>query len=257
MNNLKLIVNNRVGVLMLSRPSASNALNGEMLAELQTAVAQIDLNPAIDVLIITGEGRCFGAGGDIAEMQPLGAPQGKNFCNAGNRALLALENMQKPTICAVNGLALGGACSLALCCDIRIASENAKFGQPGVSLGILSGLSGTQRLPRTVGVGRAAEQLLTTRIINAAEAREIGLVNAVYPPEILMEKAQEMACQIAAQAQIAVRQAKRAVRMGAQTDIATALALESEAFGICFSTADQKEGMTAFLEKREKHFTGK
>ncbi|WP_186567641.1 enoyl-CoA hydratase-related protein, partial [Lawsonibacter celer] len=171
---------------------------------------------------------------------------------------LKLENMSKPVIAAVNGFALGGGCELAMSCDIRLASEKAKFGQPEVGLGITPGFGGTQRLPRIVGIGRAMELILTAKTISAAEAKEIGLVNEVYAPEELMDKALELANAICANAQIAVQESKRCIRKGMQTDIYTGSAFEAEAFGVCCGTEDKDEGMGAFLEKRkEKHFKGK
>ena len=210
------------------------------------------------MVILTGAGRSFVAGADIGEMKPLTAVEGKAWGNAGNDVFLKVENCTKPVIAAINGFALGGGCELAMACDIRLASEKAKFGQPEVGLGITPGFGGTQRLARIVGTGRAMELIFTAKTIDAAQAEKIGLVNAVCAPEELMDKAMEMAEMIAAQAQVAVRESKRCIRKGIQTDINTGLAFEAEAFGLCFSTEDQKEGMSAFLEKRkEKHFTGK
>ena len=235
-----------VAILTIDRPEALNALTADVLR---------DLGEAMD---LTGAGRSFVAGADIGEMKPLTAVEGKAWGNAGNDVFLKVENCTKPVIAAINGFALGGGCELAMACDIRLASEKAKFGQPEVGLGITPGFGGTQRLARIVGTGRAMELIFTAKTIDAAQAEKIGLVNAVCAPEELMDKAMEMAEMIAAQAQVAVREAKRCIRKGIQTDINTGLAFEAEAFGLCFSTADQKEGMSAFLEKRkEKHFTGK
>lgn len=258
MQYIKLETEGRVGILTISRPEALNALNTQVLQDLDEAVEAVGENDAIDVVILTGDGRSFVAGADIGEMKDLSPVEAKKFGDMGNRVFLKLENMGKPVICAINGFALGGGCELAMSCDIRLASEKAKFGQPEVGLGITPGFGGTQRLARIVGVGKAMELIMTARTINAGEAREIGLVNAVYPPDELMAKAKELANMIAAQAQVAVRQSKRCIRKGMQTDIATAVAYEAEAFGLCFATEDQTEGMTAFLEKRgEKNFIGK
>lgn len=258
MDFIDLKVEGRVGIITVTRPEALNALNSKVLEDLDSAIDEVEGNDGIDVVILTGDGRSFVAGADIGEMKDFGVIEGKKFGDAGNRVFMKLENMEKPIICAVNGFALGGGCELAMSCDIRLASEKAKFGQPEVGLGITPGFGGTQRLPRIVGMGHAMELILTARVISAAEAKEIGLVNAVYPPEELMGKAMEMAGAIAAQAQVAVRQSKRCIRKGMQTDIATGVAYEAEAFGLCFATEDQKEGMTAFLEKRaEKNFKGK
>jgi len=248
----------RVGVLTIDRQAALNALNRQVLTELSAALDQAEADSGVDVIILTGAGRSFVAGADIGEMKDMTAVEGKAFADFGNAVFLKLENLSKPVIAAVNGFALGGGCELAMACDIRLASEKAKFGQPEVGLGITPGFGGTQRLPRIVGIARAMDLTLSARVIGAAEAKEIGLVNAVYPPEELMDKAMELAGAIAANAQVAVRQAKRCIRRGMQTDISTGTAYEAEAFGLCFATEDQTEGMSAFLEKRaEKHFTGR
>lgn len=258
MSYINLAIEGKIGILTITRPEALNALNSEVIKDLDEAIDAAAKNDVIDVIILTGDGRSFVAGADIGEMKDLGAVEGKNYADEGNRVFMKLENMTKPVICAINGFALGGGCELAMSCDIRLASEKAKFGQPEVGLGITPGFGGTQRLPRIVGLGRAMELILTARVIGANEAKEIGLVNAVYPPEELMAKALEMANLIAAQAQVAVHQSKRCIRKGMQTDIATGTAYEAEAFGLCFATQDQTEGMTAFMEKRaEKNFTGK
>ena len=247
-----------VAILTIDRPEALNALTADVLRDLGEAIDAVEANDEAYVVILTGAGRSFVAGADIGEMKPLTAVEGKAWGNAGNDVFLKVENCTKPVIAAINGFALGGGCELAMACDIRLASEKAKFGQPEVGLGITPGFGGTQRLARIVGTGRAMELILTAKTIDAAQAEKIGLVNAVCPPEELMDKAMEMAEMIAAQAQVAVRESKRCVRKGIQTDINTGLAFEAEAFGLCFSTEDQKEGMSAFLEKRkEKHFTGK
>ena len=191
-------------------------------------------------------------------MKGFSARDGKKFGVHGGGVFLRLENLSKPVIAAVNGFALGGGCELAMSCDIRLASEKAKFGQPEVGLGITPGFGGTQRLPRIVGISKAMELILTAKVINAAEAERIGLVSAVYPPEELMDKAMELANAICANAPIAVAESKRCIRMGMQTDIATGSAFEAEAFGVTCGTEDKDEGMGAFLEKRqEKHFQNK
>ena len=248
----------RVGVLTIDRQEALNALNGQVMSDLGAALDAVEQNSEVDVVVLTGAGRSFVAGADIGEMKDMTAVEGKNWGDFGNATFMKVENLSKPVICAVNGFALGGGCELAMSCDIRLASEKAKFGQPEVGLGITPGFGGTQRLPRIVGIGKAMELILSARVIGAAEAKEIGLVNAVYPPEELMDKAMELANAIASQAQVAVRQSKRCIRKGMQTDINTGVAYEAEAFGLCFSTEDQTEGMTAFVEKRqEKDFKGR
>ena len=221
MGFVKIEQQGHVGILTIDRQEALNALNSQVLSDLDAAIDEVAANDDIYVF-------------------------------------LKLENMAKPVIAAVNGFALGGGNELCMACDIRLASEKAKFGQPEVGLGITPGFAGTQRLPRIVGVSKAMELILTAKVIGAAEAKAIGLVSEVYPPEELMPKAMEMANAICANAQIAVQESKRCIRMGMQTDIATGSAFEAEAFGVCFGTEDQTEGMTAFLEKRaEKHFQNK
>ena len=244
-----------VGIMTISRPEALNALNSQVLSDLDAAIDQAERDEEVYVVVLTGDGRSFVAGADIGEMKEFSAIDGKRFGVHGGTVFLKLENMSKPVIAAINGFALGGGCELAMACDIRLASEKAKFGQPEVGLGITPGFGGTQRLPRIVGVSKAMELILTGKVIGAAEAKAIGLVSEVYPPEELMGKAMELAEMICANAQIAVCEAKRCIRMGMQTDIHTAAAFEAEAFGVTCGTEDKNEGMGAFLEKRaEKHF---
>ena len=247
-----------IGVITMNRPEALNALNDQVLKDLDAVLDAAEANDEVLVLILTGAGRSFVAGADIGQMKDFTPVQAKQFGMYGNSVFLKLENFPKPVIAAVNGFALGGGCELSMACDIRLASEKAKFGQPEVGLGITPGFAGTQRLPRIVGISKAMELILTAKTISAAEAKAIGLVSEVYPPEELMDKAMELANAICANAQIAVQESKRCIRMGMQTDIATGSAFEAEAFGVCFGTEDQTEGMSAFLEKRaEKHFQNK
>ena len=224
MSFVKLEQQGHVGVVTISRPEALNALNSQVLSDLDEVMTAVEKNDEIYVVILTGDGRSFVAGADIGEMKGFSSIDGKNFGVHGGQVFLKVENLSKPVIAAVNGFALGGGCELAMSCDIRLASEKAKFGQPEVGLGITPGFGGTQRLPRIVGISKAME---------LAEA-------------------------ICANAQIAVRESKRCIRMGMQTDINTGSAFEAEAFGVCCGTEDKNEGMGAFLEKRsEKHFTGR
>ena len=258
MGFVKIEQQGHVGILTIDRQEALNALNSQVLSDLDAAIDEVAANDDIYVVILTGAGRSFVAGADIGEMRDLTSISGKKFGVHGGSVFLKLENMAKPVIAAVNGFALGGGNELCMACDIRLASEKAKFGQPEVGLGITPGFAGTQRLPRIVGISKAMELLLTAKVIGAAEAKAIGLVSEVYPPEELMPKAMELANAICANAQIAVQESKRCIRMGMQTDIATGSAFEAEAFGVCFGTEDQTEGMSAFLEKRaEKHFQNK
>ena len=247
-----------VAILTIERPEALNALNSQVLSDLDEAISKVEAADDVFAVILTGAGRSFVAGADIGEMVNFSAHDGKKFGVHGGGVFLRLENLSKPVIAAVNGFALGGGCELAMSCDIRLASEKAKFGQPEVGLGITPGFGGTQRLPRNVGVSKAMELILTGKTIGAAEAKAIGLVSEVYPPEELMGKAMEMANAICANAPIAVAESKRCIRMGMQTDIATGSAFEAEAFGVTCGTQDKNEGMSAFLEKRaEKHFVNK
>ena len=244
-----------VAVLTIDRPEALNALNTQVLCDLDAAITQVEQSPDVRAVILTGAGRSFVAGADIGEMKQFAAVDGKKFGVHGTGIFLRLENLTVPVIAAVNGFALGGGCELAMSCDIRLASDKAKFGQPETGLGITPGFGGTQRLPRIVGVSKAMELILTAKTIGAQEAKDIGLVSEVYPAEELMEKAMELANAICANAPIAVAESKRCIRMGMQTDIATGCAFESEAFGVTCGTEDKNEGMGAFLEKRkEKHF---
>ena len=222
-----------IGILTMNRPEALNALNDQVLRDLDAALDAVEANDEILVVILTGAGRSFVAGADIGQMKDFTSVQAKKFGAYGNSVFLKLENFPKPVIAAVNGFALGGGCELAMSCDIRLASEKAKFGQPEVGLGITPGFGGTQRLPRIVGISKAMELILTH----------------VYPAEELMDKAMELAQAIAANAQVAVRQSKAAIRHGLQTDMYTGAAFEAEAFGLCFSTEDQKDAMTAFVNK--------
>ena len=247
-----------VAVLTIDRPEALNALNSQVLCDLDAAISQVEADDEVRVVVLTGAGRSFVAGADIGEMVNFSAIDGKKFGVHGGSIFLRLENLSKPVIAAINGFALGGGCELAMACDIRIASEKAKFGQPEVGLGITPGFAGTQRLPRIVGISKAMELILTAKVIGAAEAKAIGLVSEVYPPEELMPKALELANAICANAQIAVQESKRCIRMGMQTDIATGSAFEAEAFGVTCGTQDKNEGMGAFLAKRaEKNFQNK
>ena len=240
-----------IGILTMNRPEALNALNEQVLRDLDAALDQAAAQDDILVLVLTGAGRSFVAGADIAQMKDLSPMEAKRFGLYGNGVFLKLENFPKPVIAAVNGFALGGGCELAMSCDIRVASEKAKFGQPEVGLGITPGFGGTQRLARIVGTSNAMELILTAKTISAAQAQEMGLVSHVYPPEELMDKALELAQAIAANAQVAVRESKAAIRRGLQTDMATGAAFEAEAFGLCFATEDQKDAMTAFVNKEK------
>ena len=240
-----------VGVITMNRPEALNALNDQVLRDLDSVLDQVEHDEEILVVVLTGAGRSFVAGADIGQMSNFTAVEAQAFGVYGNQVFLKLENLTKPTIAAVNGFALGGGCELCMACDIRLASEKAKFGQPEVGLGITPGFGGTQRLARIVGTANAMELILTAKTIRAEDALALGLVTHVYPAEELMDKALELANAIAANAQIAVRQSKAAIRRGLQTDMATGTAFESEAFALCFATEDQKDAMRAFVNKEK------
>jgi len=240
-----------IAVITINRPEALNALNTETLKEIDKAITEVEQDNDVYVAILTGSGKAFVAGADIKEMSAFTAVEGKEFGIFGNEVFLKIENMKKPIIAAVNGYALGGGCELAMACDIRIASEKAKFGQPEVGLGITPGFGGSQRLPRYIGISRAMELMLTGDNIDALQAKEYGLVNNVYAAEELIPEAMKLAAKIASRPQVPVWEIKRSVRKGMQADINTAVAFESEAFGLCFSTEDQKDAMQAFVEKRK------
>lgn len=251
MEFIKLAVEGNVGVLTVNRPAALNALNDQVIRELNEALDAIDLD-TVRCLVVTGEGqKAFVAGADIGQMSGLTKAEGEAFGKLGNDVFRKLETLPIPTIAAVCGFALGGGCELAMSCDIRLCSDTAVFGQPEVGLGITPGFGGTQRMARLIGMGRAKELLYTARKVKAPEALAIGLVQGVYPVEQLMEEALKMAARIAGNAPIAVRATKKAVNDGLQVDMDRAIEIEEQLFGSCFETEDQKNAMGAFLEKRK------
>ena len=256
MNFVKFDTEGAVGVVTIERPKALNALNSEVLAELEACFDSIDTD-VIRAVILTGSGdKSFVAGADIAEMSKLNPAEGEAFGKKGNDVFRKIETFPIPVIAAVNGFALGGGCEIAMSCDIRICSDNAMFGQPEVGLGITPGFGGTQRLARVIGAGMAKQLIYTARNIKADEAFRIGLVNAIYPQEELMPAAKKMAAAIAQNAPIAVRACKKAINDGLDVNMDDAIVIEEKLFGSCFETHDQIEGMSAFLEKRkEKNFT--
>lgn len=255
MNNLLLEVENKVAVVTINRPKSLNALNSETLQELKEVFTEIESRKDVKVLILTGSGeKSFVAGADISEMVDATAEEGRAMALLAGEAFGKLENMPQTTIAAVNGFALGGGCEIAMACDIRVASENAKFGQPEVGLGILPGFGGTQRLARLVGKGRAKELIFTCDMIDANEAYRIGLANKVVPLAELLDACKAMAAKIISKGSYAVSLAKSAINTGADTDLASGLKFEADLFGLSFATADKKEGMTAFLEKRKANF---
>jgi enoyl-CoA hydratase len=253
--NLLLEIDQGVAILTINRPAALNSLNLETLAELDRAVATIGSDPGIRVAILTGAGsKAFVAGADIAMMREMSPAQARSMALQAHAIFAAIEQSPKPFIAAVNGYALGGGCELAMACDLRLAAETARFGQPEVNLGILPGFGGTQRLPRLVGKGRALEIILGGEMIDAHEAHRIGLVNRVIPREELLSVARELAGKIAAKGLVALQLCKAAVGTGLEMDLTKGCAYEAELFAHSFSTADQREGMGAFLEKRAAAF---
>ena len=255
--HLKIEERGCIAIMAISAPKSLNALNSKILGEMDDYLTHFDCRK-YRCLIVTGDGeKAFVAGADISEMAGLNVPQGQTFGSRGAAVFRKLETLPVPVIAAVNGFALGGGCELAMACDIRICSDNAKFGQPEVGLGIIPGFSGTVRLARLVGMGMAKQLIYTGKAIRADEALRIGLVNAVVPQAELMDKAMEMAELIAKQAPLAVKAAKECIN--AEWDMAAddAISNESLVFGQCFATEDQKGGMRAFLDKSKYEFQGK
>ncbi|SHF63726.1 enoyl-CoA hydratase [Desulfofundulus australicus DSM 11792] len=257
-NNILVDKDGPLAMLTINRPQVLNALNAETLKEIEGAVDELAEDEAIRVIIITGAGeKAFVAGADIAFMSKLTPLEARNFARLGQRVLSKIENLPKPVIAAINGYALGGGCELAMACDIRVASEKAKFGQPEVNLGLIAGFGGTQRLTRLVNPGLAKEILFTADMLDAETARRIGLVNHVVPAEELLNFCRGMAERIAARGPVAVRLTKEAVNEGLEMDLEKALAHEADLFGLVFATADREEGIAAFLNKRKPQFQGR
>ena len=252
MTNVLLEKKGHIAVATINRPKALNALNSQVLEDIDQLVERVKADDEIRALVITGSGeKAFVAGADIGEMSTLTKAEGEAFGKKGNDIFRKIETFPVPVIAAVNGFALGGGNELAMSCDIRICSDNALFGQPEVGLGITPGFGGTQRLARLIGPGKAKEMVFASRNIKADEAYRVGLVNAVYTQEELMPAAKKLAGAIAKMAPIAVRNSKKAMNDGLQTDMDQAIVIEEKLFGGCFETEDQKNGMQAFLEKRK------
>ncbi|MDD4657162.1 MAG: enoyl-CoA hydratase-related protein [Bacteroidales bacterium] len=253
-NMIQISTENSICTITLNNPKALNALDFQMLDNLSSIIDKIELDSSIIVVIITGAGRSFVAGADIQAMAKMNSEQAREFGIKGTSLFSKIENLSKPVIAAVNGYALGGGCELALACDIRVASEKAKFGQPEVSLGITPGFSGTVRLPSTIGIAKAKELVLTGKTIDATEALSIGLINMVVPAEILIDKATEIAKTISKNSPIAVKYSKISLNASSRMCAEEAIRMENNLFALCFSTEDQKEGMQAFIEKRKPNF---
>lgn len=250
---LKLDVTDSIATVTLSRPKALNALNTQFFKEMDSMVAELGKRDDVKLMVITGEGKAFAAGADIAEMVDMTQAQGSEFSSTGQNTFRSLEQFEKPVIAAVNGFCLGGGLELAMGCDFRIASSKARFGQPEVNLGLTPGYAGTQRLPRLIGAGNALYLLLTAEMITAQEALIMGLVQKVVEPEELMPTVLKLAKAIAGKGPQAVRKVKKCVRRGLETDFEKGSAIESEEFGSLFEN-EGKEGMKAFLEKRDPNW---
>lgn len=256
MNNVIMEVNDEIALVTINRPKSLNALNSETLAELDQCFDEISTRKDIKVLILTGSGqKAFVAGADISEMVNATPAEGRQMGMLAKQAFLKLETMPQVTIAAVNGYALGGGCEISMACDIRIASDNARFGQPETGLGILPGFGGTQRLARLIGKGRAKELIFTCDQIDAQEAYRIGLANKVVPQDELIDTCKKMAAKIISKGSYAISLAKEAINTGMDTDLSSGLTLEADLFGLSFSTHDKTEGMTVFLEKRKADLT--
>jgi enoyl-CoA hydratase len=256
--NILLSFEGEIGILAINRPKALNALNIETLKDIQMGIQEAKDRSEMKVLILTGSGeKAFVAGADIAEMKGMNSIEALNFSKLGHLTLKMFQDLDRPVIAAVNGYALGGGTEIAVACDFIYASENARFGLPEVTLGIFPGFGGTQRLPRLIGKGKAKELILTGKIITAQEAYQMGIVNRVFPPASLMEETKKVALQLAANGAVGMRLAKMAMDAGFNMDLTEACSLESYAFSLGFTTEDQKEGMTAFIEKRKPNFKGK
>lgn len=246
-------------IVTFNRPKVLNALSHDTMVELSAAIDELGADPGVRCIILTGAGeKAFVAGADINELRAIpSAADGAEFAAAGQAILFKIENLSKPVIAAINGYALGGGCELAMACDIRIAADTARLGQPEINLGIIPGYGGTQRLPRLVGKGRAKLLILSGDMVSAQEALRIGLVDMVVPAAELLDKAKELARKIASKGPLAVAYAKSCVNVGAEVDLVTGCAYEASQFGLACATEDRAEGTTAFLEKRPARFQGK
>ncbi len=255
--NIVFEVQDGVGVLTFNRPKALNALNARTLDEVNDVIERVLQDPDIRVLVLTGAGdKAFVAGADITQFQTMSPLQARYFAEMGQNVFFKLEHLPKPVIACVNGFALGGGCELAMSCDFIYASQKARFGQPEINLGLMPGFGGTQRLARMIGRAKAKELLMTGEMINAEQARELGLVARVLPAEQLFEETMKVARLLATRAPGILRSLKQVVNRGMDVDLKTGCALEAEAFGLCFGSRDAKEGVSAFLEKRKPEFKG-
>ena len=258
MENVKLEKKNKIGYVTIDRPKVLNALNMATMQELHEVFSGLREDKEIRVVILTGSGeKSFVAGADINELAKNNPVEAKAYTHRGQAVLDVIENLGKPVIACIHGFALGGGCEIAMACTMRLASENARLGQPEVKLGIIPGYGGTQRLPRLVGTGLAMQMLLTGEMISAQEAYRIGLVNEIVPAERLIVRAEEIAAKIIANAPLAIQYCMEAVNRGMNMTLQEGLFLEATLFGMCCATEDKKEGTTAFLEKRQANFQGR
>lgn len=245
-----------IAIVRINRPNVLNALNQQVFKELNSVFDEIQKKVVPKVVILTGTGdRAFVAGTDITEMENLTSFEARDFASLAGETINKVENLDRPVMAAINGFALGGGCELAMACDIRIASEKAKLGQPEINLGIIPGSGGTQRLSRLVGASKAKQLIFTGELVDAKTALSMGLVDIVVPHDQLMDEAKKIASTIAGKSRISLALAKSAINRGADMDLRTALDYEIECFAQCFASKDQKEGMRAFLEKRKANFT--
>ncbi|HSD89757.1 MAG TPA: enoyl-CoA hydratase-related protein [Kofleriaceae bacterium] len=256
-NTIKIEVDGALAIVTINREAQLNALSSTVISELTQAAAALEISDEIRVVALTGAGKAFVAGADIAEMQELTPPQAQAFSEMGGALGTAIETSENAWIAMVNGFALGGGCELALACDFIYASDRAKFGQPEVKLGVIPGFGGTQRMARRVGVAKAKELCMTGDMIDAQEALRIGLCDAVFPGAELLDKVKGLASRISANGPLAVAECKRLIHQGQSTSLEVSLALEQRSFGMMFATADQREGMAAFLGKRQAQFKGR
>jgi enoyl-CoA hydratase len=246
-----------IATITFNRPKALNALNSALLEEFSSALDEIAADENIRVLVLTGSGdKSFVAGADITQLATYNSLTAKNFAQSGHGIIAKLQQLPIAVIAAVNGFALGGGTEIAIACDFIYASDNAKFGQPEINLGLIPGFGGTQRLPRLIGANLAKELVFTGKMISAAEAEKIGLTNKVVPQEQLMEEVLKTAREIASKGKVSLRAAKQAINNGLNTDLATGIHIEVDAFGLCYGSSDSKEGTSAFLEKRKPQFKG-
>jgi enoyl-CoA hydratase len=248
-------VQGKVAIIKFNRPKALNAINPDMLAELSDAIDKIEGDPSARVLVLTGEGdRAFVAGADIPYLAGLTPLEARDFSRRGQDVFFLLENLSIPVIACVNGFALGGGAEIAMSCDFIYASEKAKFGQPEINLGLIPGFGGTQRLPRIIGKGMAKELCMTGDMIDAAEAKDLGLVNRVFPPDTLWEETMKTANTLALKGRVALKGIKDSIERGSDVDLKDGCYMESDAFGLCKTSPDAKEGTTAFMERRDPNF---